>query len=115
MLLISIFAFCSCNFNNQNKKTIIYGSWILQNKESINYPEIIFNKDLTAIFKSKADTIYRYYYEFNGSKIILKDLNNKKETYEVLKLNKDSLVFRSLRENLSQQIYIKRLDKGILK
>lgn len=94
-------------YRQKKPESILYGSWILQNKDAINYPQIIFNEDYTAIFKSRGDTIYRFTYLLKGANLTLQSITGEEETYEIVKLNNDSLVFNGLRENLEQQIYIR--------
>lgn len=97
---------CAANFQ-QKENSLIKGVWILQAKNAINYPKIIFNNDSTAVFRSEGDTIYRFTYVLKGSDLVLQDFHGTKETYELLRLTTDSLVFKSLRENQERQIYLR--------
>ena len=107
-IILGLLALLGCATTEQHKETnSIQGSWVLQDQDAINYPQIIFNKDSTAIFKSKGDTIYRFTYFLQGANLILQDNTGNQEIYEILRLSRDSLVFNSLRENRSHQIYIK--------
>jgi hypothetical protein len=85
----------------------IHGTWILQEKGAINYPKIIFKHDSTAVFTSEGDTIYRFTYLLKGSDLVLKDLYGTQETYHIMRLTSDSLIFKTLRENQNRQIYLK--------
>jgi hypothetical protein len=108
LAVLGLIIVLGCAANTQNKVPNLIGSWALQDKDVINYPEIIFNEDSTAIFKSKGDTIYRFTYLLDGSNLVLQDVTGNKESYEILHLNKDSLIFKDLRENKEQQIYVKK-------
>ena len=97
-----------CASNVQHKEnSSIQGTWILQEKGAINYPKIIFNNDSTAVFRSEGDTIYRFTYLLKGSDLVLQDLYGTQETYEIMRLTTDSLIFKTLRENQNRQIYLK--------
>ncbi|MFK7049509.1 hypothetical protein FLACOL_00623 [Flavobacterium columnare] len=107
-----LFFLFSCNYKNrfENGNEFIIGRWILDStKKQINYPEIIFYKDSTAVFKSQGDTLYRFNYYLDGTFIALKDINNVKEKYKIHKLTKDSLSFDELRENEFRQTYTRHL------
>jgi hypothetical protein len=97
-----------CTSNVQHKEnSSIQGTWILQEKGAINYPKIIFKNDSTAVFRSEGDTIYRFTYLLNGSDLVLKDLSGTQETFHIIRLTTDSLIFKTLRENQNRQIYLK--------
>ena len=101
--IILFINFCSCSV--LEKRELIVGEWILEDSLAINYPEIIFNNDSTAIFTSKGDTIFRFIYKVDKSFLYLKDINGTKEKYKFISLNKDSLVFNKFRENQTKQVY----------
>lgn len=106
--ILGLVILLGCAANVQHKEdSLIQGTWILQDKEAVNYPKIIFNNDSTAIFRSEGDTIYRFTYLLRDSDLVLQDLYGTQEMYKILRLNKDSLVFRSLRENQERQIYLR--------
>jgi len=102
MILFMNFYSCSVLIK---KNELIVGEWILEDSSAINYPEIIFNKDSTAIFTSKGDTIFRFIYEVDKSFLYLKDMNGMKEKYKFVTLNRNSLVFNNFRENHTKQVY----------
>jgi hypothetical protein len=106
--ILGLVILLGCAANVQNKEDrLIQGTWILQDKSAINYPKIIFNNDSTAIFRSEGDTIYRFTYLLRNSHLVLQDLYGTQEIYEILRLNRDSLVFKSLRENQERQFYLR--------
>lgn len=111
LLNLVILVLFSCNYNNglRNGNKLIIGRWFLDSTQNqINYPEVVFYNDSTAVFTSRGDTIYYFNYFLDGSSLILKNINNIKEKYEINKLTKDSLIFNDLRENESSQIYTRR-------
>jgi hypothetical protein len=112
LLNLVIIVFFSCNYKNglRNGNKLIIGRWFLDSKQKqINYPEVVFYNDSTAVFTSRGDSIYYFNYFLDGSSLILKNINNIKEKYEINKLTKDSLIFNDLRENEFSQIYTRRL------
>ena len=88
------------------------GKWELKdNKNQINYPILYFKEDSTAIFTSRADTVYRFKYSFKNDYIILKNTFTPEITeWKILRLSNDELVFKSLLEHKDKQVY-KRGEK----
>ena len=65
MLIFLLQLFLSCNPQKTNdgilSKEILYGEWALVDGEhQVNYPNIEFFADSSAILYSQADTIYRF-------------------------------------------------------
>ena len=104
LILIIVFG---CTTTKTRVSNSICGTWVLVNKKAINYPEISFNKDFTAVFKSKGDTIYRFTYPLKDLEIVLTDLNGKKESCEIIELTNNKLVFNGLLNNKGRQVYEK--------
>lgn len=90
------------------------GEWKLVNAEplQINYPELIFKNDSTASFTSRGDTIYWFMrYFLKSDSLILKDNEGKISKCKILKLDNDSLVFKTLLGHKKVQRYIKEVKK----
>jgi hypothetical protein len=105
-ILVVIFS-CTVKHSNVNK-TLILGTWNLSSyNNSINYVQISFYEDSLAIFRSKADTIYRFKFYVEKNCLHIKSNNGNKEYYLINKLDSEKLVFNSLRENKSVQTYKK--------
>lgn len=105
LILIVVFG---CTTTKTRMSNSICGTWILSNKKAINYPEISFNKDSTAVFKSKGDTIYRFTYTLIDYEIVLTDLNGNKKSCEIIELTNNKLVFNGLLKNKGRQVYEKK-------
>lgn len=89
------------------RKEDIKGVWLLaDHPKQVNYPEIIF-EDETAVFLSMADTIYRFQYQIIEDDLILKDLKGNSEKAHIVLLTDSLLVFKTLRENQTEQKYTK--------
>jgi hypothetical protein len=82
----------------------IIGTWCLVGNQ-INYPTITFKPDKLATFDSKMDTVYSFRYSI--SKPYLKIIQPDASIIEnrILILTKDSLIFETLLENKTQQVY----------
>lgn len=92
--------------NNFDQKEIL-GKWVL-NKTQTNYPSLQFNADSSAIFTSRADTIYRFKYIIKRDSLILRDIDNKETINRIKLLDKSQLVFYNLLEHDKQQVYKKK-------
>lgn len=109
-VFITLLYLQSCNLNHKRLKNrqnkSIKGYWILKNQKVINYPSLEFKKDSLAIFFSRGDTIYRFKYFVKGSYLTLtNNFNSEKESYEIIQLDNDNLIFASLREKKEKQHY----------
>lgn len=105
LLLVSFFAFGYAYLNEKG----LAGSWILIDKTMVNYPEIIFEEQGTALFKSKGDTLYRYHYQLKAdSTIELTDVRGQKYDVKIVKLSEDSLIFQRLTDQKEVQVYLRK-------
>jgi hypothetical protein len=96
----------SCSTTEQTSSKRLVGKWVLQEKAfQVNYPILYFNTDSSAVFTSHGDTIYRFKFNLQGTKLLLKDVYGKETKWEIKKLCENQLVFGSLFENEKQQIY----------
>jgi hypothetical protein len=102
--LLSLFLMTSC-YKNQKTSSIL-GNWVLTNSQ-INYPEIQFNLDSSAIFYSYGDTIYRYKYYVQNNFLYLIDFEQNKTRFKIEKLDNIHLVFSNFLEQKEKQIYAK--------
>ncbi|ELM3645234.1 hypothetical protein LIS90_13535 [Flavobacterium psychrophilum] len=97
------FIFNCCGQTKFKPKDII-GKWSLTIKQ-LNYPTLIFKSDSTAVFTSMGDTIYRFKYFVDRKQLFLKDINGRLTKNNILKLDKEYLVFKTLLDNSKIQIY----------
>jgi hypothetical protein len=98
---------CKQVTSNHFEQKEILGEWILTENQ-INYPSLQFNIDSSAVFRSRADTIYRFQYIIKGDSLILKDINNKETLNRIKILDKSKLVFYNLLEHDKEQVYKKQ-------
>lgn len=98
---------------SQNKECFdsskLIGKWELDNYQ-VNYPELIFRNDFTAIFKSRGDTIYYYSYLIKTDTLFLIDIDNKINQCKIKVLNDRELVFDNLLEHNKRQIYRRKIN-----
>ncbi len=113
--LFVLFALCfliGCGSMSKNSfvsSEKLFGEWVLENEtHAINYPKIEFAADSTALFFSRGDTIYRFKFQVKSDNLYLTDIFGKEETYRVIGITDDQLIFSSLREKKVKQVY-KRL------
>jgi len=106
--MTTILLCCNKRIRNVGDKKIenteILGEWLLIKKQ-INYPMLTFNKDSNAIFSSMGDTVYRFKYYVKDSQLVLRDINGVMSKNVILKLDRDSLIFKSLIKNMKIQSY----------
>jgi hypothetical protein len=109
MILIVLTLFLRCIAQKkQIDASLIYGDWILQNRNIQYSPSIHFYKDSTAIFDSSGDTLYRFTYQINGDNLVLKIPfdNQYSEVYQINRLTKDTLILDELWEE--EQVYCRK-------
>ena len=107
LLSITWMLLASYSQNKPGKFTVI-GTWALTSANQINYPQITFKNDATAIFSSRGDTLYRFKFSVKGDQLYLKDLFGKEEHYRFKMPAKDKLIFPALREHKTEQTYIRK-------
>jgi hypothetical protein len=104
-LVLFVFAI-GCNMPEQTGLKKILGKWVLQEEVfQINYPILYFNTDSSAIFTSHGDTIYRFKFNIQNTRLTLKDVSGNETRWEIKELNENQLVLESLFENKKQQVY----------
>nr|WP_295279929.1 hypothetical protein [uncultured Prevotella sp.] len=77
---ITIFLIFSCSPSRKHEldisANILCGKWSLEGEEKrVNYPEMEFCKDRTAVLYSQADTIYRFTFYTRNDTLFLVDVN----------------------------------------
>ena len=82
----------------------LVGRWVII-KNQINYPSLQFNSDSTAIFRSRADTVYYFNFLIKGDSLILKDINDNETINRIKRLDDAQLVFYNLLEHEKKQVY----------
>ncbi|MDB5255539.1 MAG: hypothetical protein JWM14_234 [Chitinophagaceae bacterium] len=109
-VIISIFllSISSCISNQQFQKNQLIGSWKLDNNSAINYPLIVFNKDKSAVFSSRSDTLLRFTFKLKGSTLTLTNVDGINYNCPISKLTYDSLVFDNLLAKKNPQVYLKK-------
>ena len=85
--ILLLFISCSPSADKIVDYKMLIGEWELNSETQINYPLIEFKSDSTAIFKSKADTIYRYDFILKGDTLILINSFNVKSSNKINFLN----------------------------
>lgn len=105
------FVSCSSSTNKIVEHETLIGEWELNSETQINYPLIEFYSDSTAIFRSKADTLYRYNFKLKEDSLILINNSNIISVNKILVLNDKQLVFDKLIEHKNKQTYKKVIYK----
>jgi len=94
---------CTKPSQHLDQKKLV-GRWVIINNQ-INYPFLQFNSDSTAIFRSRADTVYYFNFLIQGDSLILKDINNNETINRIKSLDDAKLVFYNLLEQEKKQVY----------
>ena len=98
------------NVSGQIQSKQLFGKWVLKDKlEQINFPIIFFNEDSSAIFNSRADTLYRFTFLCADSNLVLRDINNRLTYWRIKQISKTKLVLDGLFENPGHQVYLRRV------
>ena len=86
----------------------LVGHWTLNGGErQINYPEIEFLNDSTAVLYSRADTVYRYIYRLQNDSLYLTDINGRQYVNKINKVDDKSIMFEGIADVKGIQIYHK--------
>ncbi len=74
-ILITLFTLPACAPQKKHNiivsEDMLYGEWELVGKEQVNYPNIEFLKDSSAVLHSQADTIYRFTFSYEMTHLFL--------------------------------------------
>ncbi len=95
---------CNQKVNQHYSSEEIFGEWTLI-EDQTNYPTLQFNKNSTAIFRSKADTMYFFRFNIKDDSLDLLDINNKKVVNKIKTLDSNRLIFYNLLEHNEVQVY----------
>ena len=108
ILIFAIYSCASSNLSDSAKLKMILGKWNISNKSTQQiFTQIEFTKE-GAIFKTTADTILFFSYEFRPKNILmLRDKNHEVYLNQIMKLGKNSIIFRNLLYDTTNQIYLR--------
>lgn len=84
---------------------MLYGEWELVEKEQVNYPNIEFLKDSSAVLHSQADTIYRFTFFIRNDSLVLVDINGNKHVNKICKLKDKTVVLDGIADVHEKQTY----------
>lgn len=84
---------------------MLYGEWELVEKEQVNYPNIEFLKDSSAVLHSQADTIYRFTFFIRNDSLVLVDINGNKHVNKICELNDKTVVLDGIADAHEKQTY----------
>lgn len=74
----------------------------------VNYPNIEFFADSSAILYSQADTIYRFTFFIRNDSLYLTDINGKKYVSRIRKLSSTTVIFDGIADVKKKQTYEKQ-------
>lgn len=96
------------NHNIKISKERLYGEWVLKRGEKqINYPYIVFFDNDSAVFHSRADTIYEFTFFIKNDSLYLVDIYGKKYVNKIMELNDRSVIFEGIADVTKTQVYEK--------
>lgn len=107
---ITIFLIFSCSPSRKHEleisANILCGKWSLEGEEKwVNYPEMEFCKDRTAVLYSQADTIYRFTFYTRNDTLFLVDVYGKRYVNRIKKLTNNTIVFDGIADVDKEQTY----------
>lgn len=108
-ILITLFTLPACAPQKKHNiivsEDILYGEWELVGKEQVNYPNIEFLKDSSAVLHSQADTIYRFTFFIRNDSLVLVDINGNKHVNKICELNDKTVVLDGIADVHEKQTY----------
>lgn len=108
-ILITLFTLPACAPQKKHNiivsEDMLYGEWELVGKEQVNYPNIEFLKDSSAILHSQADTIYRFTFFLRNDSLVLVDINGNKHVNKICELNDKTVVLDGIADVHEKQTY----------
>ena len=108
-ILITLFTLPACapqkKHNMIVSEDMLYGEWELVEKEQVNYPNIEFLKDSSAVLHSQADTIYRFTFFIRNDSLVLVDINGNKHVNKICELNDKTVVLDGIADVHEKQTY----------
>ena len=108
-ILIILFTLPACAPQKKHNiivsEDMLYGEWELVGKEQVNYPNIEFLKDSSAVLHSQADTIYRFTFFIRNDTLVLVDINGNKHVNKICELNDKTVVLDGIADVHEKQTY----------
>ena len=108
-ILITLFTLPACAPQKKHNiivsEDMLYGEWELVEKEQVNYPNIEFLKDSSAVRHSQADTIYRFTFFIRNDSLVLVDINGNKHVNKICELNDKTVVLDGIADVHEKQTY----------
>ena len=108
-ILITLFTLPACAPQKKHNiivsEDMLYGEWELVEKEQVNYPNIEFLKDSSAVLHSQADTIYRFTFFIRNDSLVLVDINGNKHANKICELNDKTVVLDGIADVHEKQTY----------
>lgn len=108
-ILITLFTLPACAPQKKHNiivsEDMLYGEWELVGKEQVNYPNIEFLKDSSAVLHSQADTIYRFTFFLRNDSLVLVDINGNKHINKICELNDKTVVLDDIADVHEKQTY----------
>lgn len=108
-ILITLFTLPACAPQKKHNiivsEDMLYGEWELVEKEQVNYPNIEFLKDSSAVLYSQADTIYRFTFFLRNDSLVLVDINGNKHVNKICELNDKTVVLDGIADVHEKQTY----------
>ena len=108
-ILITLFTLPACAPQKKHNiivsEDMLYGEWELVGKEQVNYPNIEFLKDSSAVLYSQADTIYRFTFFIRNDSLVLVDINGNKHVNKICELNDKTVVPDGIADVHEKQTY----------
>ena len=108
-ILITLFTLLACAPQKKHNiivsKDMLYGEWELVGKEQVNYPNIEFLKDSSAVLHSQADTIYRFTFFIRNDSLVRVDINGNKHVNKICELNDKTVVLDGIADVHEKQTY----------
>lgn len=113
MLIFLLQLILSCNPQETGdeilSKEMLYGEWTLVGGEDqVNYPNVEFFADSSAILYSQADTIYRFTFFIRNDSLYLTDIYGKKYVSRIRKLSSTTVIFDGIADVKKKQTYEKQ-------
>ena len=108
-ILITLFTLPACAPQKKHNiivsEDMLYGEWELVEKEQVNYPNIEFLKDSSAVLHSQADTIYRFTFFIRNDSLVLVDINGNKHVNKICELNDKTVLLDGIADVHEKQTY----------
>lgn len=108
-ILITLFTLPACAPQKKHNiivsEDMLYGEWELVGKEQVNYPNIEFLKNSSAVLHSQADTIYRFTFFIRNDSLVLVDINGNKHVNKICELNDKTVVLDGIADVHEKQTY----------